>query len=105
MAERPSNLNRSKIMNIGPEEIQRLIGMRFGTPCIKCKMVKLEDRLILSSSFNILHFTILKPEMLKEGGDPFIEKLADSFNRCMLQGEIPEKLGKYDDNSAVQERV
>lgn len=43
--------------------------------------------------------------MLKEGGDSFIEKLADSFNRCMLQGEIPEKLGKYDDNSAVQERV
>ncbi|KAL0839312.1 hypothetical protein ABMA28_016056 [Loxostege sticticalis] len=78
MTEQPSNINRSKIRNIGSEEIPDIDSDEIWNALSKVKSGKAggEDGIV--------------PEMLKEGGESLIAELADLFNRCLSEGNIPK---------------
>lgn len=78
MAEKPSNLSRSKIVNMGSEEIPDINReeIRYALSRVKNGKSGGEDGIL--------------PEMLKEGDDHLLKKLADLFNKCLLQGRIPK---------------
>ncbi|KAL0810788.1 hypothetical protein ABMA28_010105 [Loxostege sticticalis] len=78
MTEQPSNINRSKIRNIGSEEIPDIDRDEIWNALSKVKSGKTggEDGIV--------------PEMLKEGGESLIAELADLFNWCLSEGNIPK---------------
>ncbi|KAI8423172.1 hypothetical protein MSG28_014227 [Choristoneura fumiferana] len=89
MTEKPNNINRRRIMNIGTEEM----------PDIDCDEIKKALSEIkngkAASEDGIL------PEMLREGGDLLITNLAKLLNRCLLV----IKMGKENQETEIGRRV